>query len=116
MRRLQSPTVRALAAVFVGVSIPIADPYIPNHWGWFATMTVFGMAGGFVISLAIGTVMTGICLGAAFGELLIMAGKPELSANAVAWAIFACFAFAGLAAIHQSDARNNDTIGERSRG
>ena len=115
MRRLHSPTVLALAAVLVGISIVIAGPYIPNHRGWFLTMTV-GMAGGFVISLAIGTVMTGICLGAAFGELLIMAGKPELSANAVAWAIFACFASAGLAAIHRSYARNNDTIGERSRG
>ena len=116
MRRLQSPTVRALAAVFVGVSIPIADPYIPNHWGWFLTMTVFGMAGGFIISLAIGTVMTGICLGAAFGELVIMAGKPELNANAVAWAIFACFASIGVATIHRSYARNNDPMGERSRG
>jgi hypothetical protein len=79
-------------------------------------MTVFGMAGGFIISLAIGTVMTRICLGAAFGELLIVAGKPELNANAVAWAIFACFASTGVATIHRSCALNNEPGGERSRG
>lgn len=60
--------------------------------------------------------MTGICLGAAFGELVIMAGKPELNANAVGWAIFACFASTGVATIHRSYAGNNDPMGERSRG
>lgn len=69
-------------------------------------MTVFGMAGGFVMSLAIGTVGAAMCLGAAFGELLIIGGKPELNASPVAWAIFAAFAAIGVALVHLSNPGN----------
>ena len=47
-----------------------------------------------------------MCLGAAFGELLIMAGKPELNASPVAWAIFAAFAAIGVALVDLSNLGN----------
>jgi hypothetical protein len=87
MRCMHPRTALAFGAVLIGASVTMAAPYIPDHWGWFMSMTVFGMAGGFVMSLAIGTVVAAMCLGAAFGELLIMAGKPELNASPVAWGI-----------------------------
>jgi hypothetical protein len=57
-------------------------PYIPDDWGWFLTMTVFGMGGGLAKSLVIGTVV---------GTLLIIAGKRELNASPIAWAVYASF-------------------------
>ena len=66
-------------------------PYIPDDWGWFLTMTVFGMGGGLATSLVIGTVVANKFIGAAFGALLIIAGKPELNASPIAWAVYASF-------------------------
>jgi hypothetical protein len=106
MRSMHPRTALAFGAVLIGASVTMATPYIPDHWGWFMAMTVFGMAGGFVISLAIGTVVAAMCLGAAFGELLIMAGKPELNASPVAWGIFAAIAAIGVALVHQSKLGN----------
>lgn len=81
--------------------------YIPDDWGWFLIMTVFGMGGGFFVSLAIGTVTASMCLGAVFGELLIMAGKPELNASPIAWSIFTGFALLGVALVHLSNVEKN---------
>ena len=106
MRSMHSRTALAFGAVLIGASVTMVAPYIPDHWGWFMAMTVFGMAGGFIMSLAIGTVVAAMCLGAPFGELLIMAGKPELSASPVAWAIFIAFAAIGVTLVHLSNLGN----------
>ncbi len=113
MRSMHPRTALAFGAVLIGASVTMAAPYIPDHWGWFMAMTVFGMAGGFVMSLAIGTVVAAMCLGAAFGELLIMAGKPELNASPVAWAIFAAFAAIGVALVHLSNLGNKQIAHRR---
>lgn len=112
MRSMHSRTALAFGVVLIGASVTRAAPYIPDHWGWFMAMTVFGMAGGFVMSLAIGTVGAAMCLGAAFSELLIMAGKPELNASPVAWAIFVVFAAIGVALVHLSN-RGNKPMARR---
>ena len=102
MRPLHPITTLVVGALLVGAAVTMTAPHIPDHWGWFLTMTVFGMGGGFFTSLAIGTVTANMCLGAAFGELLIMAGKPELNASPIAWSIFAAFALLGVALVHLS--------------
>jgi hypothetical protein len=107
MRQLHPMTVLAFGAVLIGAAVTMTAPYIPDDWGWFLTMTVFGMGGGFFVSVAIGTVTASMCLGAAFGELLIMAGKPELNASPIAWSIFTGFALLGVALVHLSNVEKN---------
>jgi hypothetical protein len=88
MRRLDPIYILATGAVVLGALVSIG-PYIPDDWGWFLTMTVFGMGGGLATSLVIGTVVANMFIGAAFGALLIIAGKPELNASLIAWAVYA---------------------------
>jgi hypothetical protein len=45
MRRLDPIYILATGAVVLGALVSIG-PYIPDDWGWFLTMTVFGMGGG----------------------------------------------------------------------
>lgn len=109
MRQPNLTTALAIGTVLLGAAVTVTAPYTPDRWGWFLAMTVFGMGGGFVISLAIGTVTANMCLGAAFGELLIMAARPELNTSPVAWSIFASFALLGVLVIHLSTGRYNQS-------
>lgn len=113
MRRLDPLFLLATGAVLLGAVVSMG-PYIPDHWGWFLTMTVFGMGGGLVLSLVIGTVVVNMFIGAAFGALLIIAGRPELNASPIAWAVCASFVLIGAALVHLSRNRNAKIPGEGS--